>query len=154
MERISQLLLGILMLAATAWGHSAPLGSPTQPVVNVGRIERLENLPSRFVEARPIDVWLPSDYSPMKRYAVISMQDGAGLFDAGQAWNRQAWNRQAWNVHLALSRLMQDGKVQDAIVVGIPNGGKHRYSEDYPDKYLALAPKDVQADYIPWRLRC
>lgn len=154
MERISQLLLGILMLAATAWGHSAPLGSPTQPVVNVGRIERLENLPSRFVEARPIDVWLPSDYSPMKRYAVISVQDGAGLFDAGQAWNRQAWNRQAWNVHLALSRLMQDGKVQDAIVVGIPNGGKHRYSEYYPDKYLALAPKDVQADYIPWRLRC
>ncbi len=149
MERISQLLLGILMLAATAWGHSAPLGSPTQPVVNVGRIERLENLPSRFVEARPIDVWLPSDYSPMKRYAVISMQDGAGLFDAGQAWNRQAWN-----VHLALSRLMQDGKVQDAIVVGIPNGEKYRYSEYYPDKYLALAPKDVQADYIPWRLRC
>ena len=91
MERISQLLLGILMLAATAWGHSAPLGSPTQPVVNVGRIERLENFPSRFVEARPIDVWLPSDYSPMKRYAVISMQDGAGLFDAGPAWNRQAW---------------------------------------------------------------
>ena len=85
----------------------------------------------------------------MKRYAVISMQDGAGLFDAGQAWNRQAWN-----VHLALSRLMQDGTVQDAIVVGIPNGGKHRYSEYYPDKYLALAPKDVQADYIPWRLRC
>jgi enterochelin esterase-like enzyme len=115
MKRISQLLLGILMLAATAWGHSAPLGSPTQPMVNVGRIERLENFPSRFVEARPIDVWLPSDYSPMKRYAVISMQDGAGLFDAGQAWNRQAWK-----VHLALSRLMQDGKVQDAIVVGIP----------------------------------
>lgn len=49
----------------------------------------------------------------MKRYAVISMQGGAGLFDAGQAWNRQARN-----VHLALSRLMQDGKVQDAIVVG------------------------------------
>ncbi len=143
MKRINQLLLGILMLAATAWGHSAPLGSPTQPVVNVGRIERLENFPSRFVEARPIDVWLPSDYSPMKRYAVIYMQDGAGLFDAGQAWNRQAWN-----VHLALSRLMQDGTVQDAIVVGIPNGGKHRYSEYYPDKYLALAPKDVQADYI------
>ena len=143
MKRISQLLLGILMLAATAWGHSAPLGSPTQPVVNVGRIERLENFPSRFVETRPIDVWLPSDYSPMKRYAVIYMQDGAGLFDAGQAWNRQAWN-----VHLALSRLMQDGTVQDAIVVGIPNGGKHRYSEYYPDKYLALAPKDVQADYI------
>ena len=143
MKRIYQHFLGILMTAAISWGHAAPLGSPTQPGVSVGRIERLENFPSRFVQARPIDVWLPSDYSPMKRYAVIYMHDGQGLFDASQAWNKQAWN-----VHLALSRLMQDGKVQDSIVVGIPNGAKYRYSEYYPDKYLALAPQDVRADYV------
>ena len=143
MKRINPLFLGILMMAATSWSHSAPLGLPTQPVVSVGRIERLENFPSRFVEARPIDVWLPSDYSAAKRYAVIYMQDGEGLFDAGQAWNKQAWN-----VHLALSRLMQDGKVQDAIVVGIPNGAKYRYSEYYPDKYLSMEPPDVRADYV------
>ena len=143
MKRVNQLFLGILMVAATSWGHSAPLGSLTQPVVSVGRIERLENFPSAFVEARPIDVWLPSDYAPTKRYAVIYMQDGQGLFDASQSWNKQAWN-----VHLALSRLMQDGKVQDTIVVGVPNGAKYRYSEYYPDKYLALAPQDVRADYV------
>ncbi len=132
-----------MMMAAASLGQLAPLGSLTQPVVKVGRIERLDDFPSRFVEARPIDVWLPSDYSPMKRYAVIYMQDGQGLFDADQTWNKQAWN-----VHLALSRLMNDGKIQDAIVVGIPNGGQHRYSEYYPDKYLALAPQDVRADYV------
>jgi enterochelin esterase-like enzyme len=71
------------------------------------------------------------------------MQDGQGLFDASLTWNKQAWN-----VHLALSKLMQEGKVQDTIVVGIPNGGRHRYSEYYPDKYLALAPQDVRADYV------
>ena len=124
-------------------GQTAPLGSPTQPTVSVGRIERLDHFPSRFVQARPIDVWLPSDYSPQKRYAVLYMHDGQGLFDA-----ELTWNKQAWNVHLALSRLMQDGKVQDTIVVGIPNGGRHRYSEYYPDKYLALAPPDVRADYV------
>ena len=132
-----------MMMAAASLGQLAPLGSLTQPVVKVGRIERLDDFPSRFVEARPIDVWLPSDYSPMKRYAVIYMQDGQGLFDADQTWNKQAWN-----VHLALSKLMNDGKIQDAIVVGIPNGGQHRYSEYYPDKYLALAPQDVRADYV------
>jgi predicted alpha/beta superfamily hydrolase len=137
-----KVFVGILMAAASIWGQTEPLGSPTQPVVSVGRIERLENFQSRFVEARHIDVWLPSDYTPQKRYAVLYMHDGQGLFDANQTWNKQAWN-----VHLALSRLMQNGKVQDTIVVGIPNGGKHRYSEYYPDKYLALAPQDVRDDY-------
>jgi predicted alpha/beta superfamily hydrolase len=136
-------LLGLLMVVAASWTLAEPLGSPIQPVVSVGRIERLDNFPSRFVEARPIDVWLPSDYSPLKRYAVLYMQDGQGLFDASQTWNKQAWN-----IHLALSKLMQSGKVQDTIVVGIPNGGKHRYSEYYPDKYLALAPQDVRMDYV------
>ncbi len=143
MKQIKQLALGFLMVAAASSGHTAPLGSPPQPVVNVGRIERLDNFPSRYVESRSIDVWLPSDYSPTKRYAVIYMQDGQGLFDANQTWNKQAWN-----VHLALSELMKNGKVQEAIVVGIPNGGKYRYSEYYPDKYLALAPQDVRADYV------
>ena len=69
-----------------------------QPVVSVGRIERLEAFPFRHIEARPIDVWLPDDYTPSKRYAVLYMQDGQGLFDASQAWNQQAWN-----VHLALA---------------------------------------------------
>jgi predicted alpha/beta superfamily hydrolase len=143
MKRIKQLFLGVLMLAAAVLGQTAPLGSPTQPVVHVGRIERLDDFPSRFVEARPIDVWLPGDYSPLKRYAVIYMQDGQGLFDADQTWNKQAWN-----VHLALSRLMLDGKVQDTFVVGIPNAAKYRYSEYYPDKYLALAPQEVRTDYL------
>jgi pimeloyl-ACP methyl ester carboxylesterase len=71
------------------------------------------------------------------------MHDGQGLFDASRTWNKQAWN-----VHLALSKLIQEGKVQDTIVVGIPNGGKHRYSEYYPNKYLELAPPDVRVDYV------
>ena len=140
---INKVLLGLLMLVTPIWGQTEPLGSPTQPVVTVGRIERMDNFQSKFVEARHIDVWLPSDYTPQNRYAVLYMHDGESLFDADQAWNKQAWN-----VHLALTRLMLDGKVQDTIVVGIPNGGKYRYSEYYPDKYLALAPPEVRADYV------
>lgn len=139
-----QNFLGALVVIAASWAHAqTPLGSPAQPVVSVGRIERLDGFPSRFVEARPIDVWLPGDYSPLKRYAVLYMHDGQGLFDASQSWNKQAWN-----VHLALSKLMQQGKVQDTIVVGIPNGGRYRYSEYYPDKVLAQAPQSVREDYV------
>ena len=143
MEKIVQICLGVLMVLSASWGQTEPLGSARQPEVKIGRIERLDNFPSRFVEPRPIDVWLPGDYSAAKRYAVLYMQDGEGLFDA-----KQTWNQQAWNVHLALSKLVKDGKVQDTIVVGIPNGGKYRYSEYFPEKYLALAPLDVRSDYV------
>jgi predicted alpha/beta superfamily hydrolase len=43
---------------------------------------------------------------------------------------------------------MQQGRVQDTIVVGIPNNGKYRYSEYYPEKYLALVPDAVREDYV------
>ena len=138
-----KIILGALLATVSFWGPTETLGSPTPPNVSVGRIERQANFQSRFVEARHIDVWLPSDYTPEKRYAVLYMHDGQGLYDANQTWNRQAWN-----VHLAVAKLVQDKKIQDTIVVGIPNGGKYRYSEYFPDKYLALAPQDVRADYV------
>jgi predicted alpha/beta superfamily hydrolase len=73
--------------------------------VRTGRIERLHAVASRHVDARPIDVWLPQDYAPDKRYAVLYMQDGQNLFDASQTWNKSAWN-----VHEALAKLMQQGR--------------------------------------------
>jgi enterochelin esterase-like enzyme len=121
----------------------SPLPWPTAtPEVTVGRIERIDNFPSQYVDPRPIDVWLPPGYDPAKRYAVLYMHDGQMLFDASKSWNKSAWN-----VHLALNKLMQEGKVHDTIVVGIPNNGKYRYSEYYPDKMLARTPAAVREDY-------
>ena len=121
----------------------SPLPWPTvTPEVTVGRIERIDNFPSQYVDPRPIDVWLPPGYDSAKRYAVLYMHDGQMLFDASKSWNKSAWN-----VHVALSKLMQEDKVRDTIVVGIPNNGKYRYSEYYPDKMLALAPAAVREDY-------
>lgn len=130
------LLTPVLSQADAPWPEA-------QPAVTVGRVERLSGVSSAFVDARPIDVWLPADYTPTKRYAVLYMQDGQNLFDASQTWNKAAWN-----VHEALAKLMQQGRVQDTIVVGIPNNGKYRYSEYYPKKYLALLPTEVREDYV------
>jgi len=113
------------------------------PKVAVGKIERLENFRSRYVEARDIDVWLPPGYSPDKRYQVLYMQDGQMLFDATTSWNKQAWN-----VHLNLAALMERGEVADTLIVGIPNAGKYRYSEYFPKKYLAAVPQKLRADYV------
>ena len=131
------------MALVASFGVAAQAWSPVQPAVSVGTIERLDNFGSRYVDARPVDVWLPPGYSPSKRYAVLYMQDGQMLFDASQTWNKASWN-----VHVALSKLIQSDAVQDTIVVGIPNNGKYRYSEYFPDKYLALAPVEVRDDYV------
>jgi enterochelin esterase-like enzyme len=143
MSRIHRILTGVAIMVHSLLAQASLPWSETPPAVRTGRIERLHAVPSRNVDARPIDVWLPHDYAPDKRYAVLYMQDGQNLFDASQTWNKSAWN-----VHEALAKLMQQGEVQDTIVVGIPSNGKYRYSEYYPEKYLALAPQAVRDDYV------
>ena len=141
----------VLVMAAASFGalgrtvtpvQSPPPWSSVAPTVAVGQITRLGPIASRYVDARPIDVWLPPDYSADKRYAVLYMHDGQMLFDASQTWNHAAWN-----VHLAVAKLMEAGEIRDTIVVGIPNNGKYRYSEFYPNAFLALAPKATRDDY-------
>ncbi|MFN4941010.1 MAG: alpha/beta hydrolase-fold protein, partial [Bacteroidota bacterium] len=63
-----------------------PNAAPSQ-----GRIDRLHYFPSTFVTARNVDVWLPSDYNPKKKYGVIYMHDGQNLFDGNSTWNHQEW---------------------------------------------------------------
>jgi enterochelin esterase-like enzyme len=108
--------------------------------VATGRIERLSNFPSRFVDARHIDVWLPEGYTASKRYAVLYMHDGQMLFDAGTTWNKQAWN-----VQDTVQRLINEGRIPDTLVVGVWNNGKYRHSEYFPQKYLPGMPEALRA---------
>ena len=132
-------------LSAWVLGLGLAMNAAAQPLpeVAVGRIERLPDFPSRHVAARHVDVWLPSDYDPAKRYAVLYMHDGQMLFDA-----RTTWNRQAWDVHLAVDRLVRARRIPDTLVVGVWNNGPQRYAEYYPQKVLAMAPEDARREYI------
>ncbi|WP_428509724.1 alpha/beta hydrolase [Roseateles sp.] len=105
------------------------------PQVVVGRVERLANFPSKLVDARHVDVWLPEGYTPAKRYAVLYMHDGQMLFDASTTWNKQAWN-----VQDTVQRLINEGRIPDTLIVGVWNNGKFRHSEYFPQKYLAGMP--------------
>lgn len=109
------------------------------PEVSYGRIERIENFQSQFVTPRTIDVWLPEDYSPTKKYAVLYMHDGQMLYDATQTWNKQAWE-----VDEVLAKLHAENKIQDIIVVGIWNGGATRHSDYFPQKAFELLSKKQQ----------
>lgn len=105
------------------------------PIVASGHIERLADFPSRYVDARHVDVWLPEGYTPAQRYQVLYMHDGQMLFDAATTWNKQAWG-----VDRTVSRLVQEERIAPTIVVGIWNNGKFRHSEYFPQKQLEFMP--------------
>lgn len=139
---IHHLLAGLVLCAC----QSSPSAQPI-PAVSAGRVERLADFPSRHVDARHVDVWLPPGYSAGQRYDVLYMHDGQMLFDSSSTWNKQAWA-----VDVVLARLIAQGSVRPTIVVGIWNNGKFRHSEYFPQKFLASVSPDFrhrfEAEYL------
>jgi predicted alpha/beta superfamily hydrolase len=74
-------------------------------------------------------VWLPANYDKQKKYAVLYMHDGQGLFDASITWNHQSWD-----IDDAITSLVAAHKIKDVIVVGIWNGQTTRHAEYFPQK--------------------
>lgn len=134
-------LLSALLMAVSA--SEVSLAADPMPQVAVGRVERIASFPSRFVDARNVDVWLPEGYKASKRYAVLYMHDGQMLFDG-----RTTWNQQAWNVQDTVQRLISEGRIPDTLVVGIWNNGKFRHSEYFPQKYLPGMPAALRDQFI------
>ncbi len=110
-----------------------------QPTPSSGSIIRIENLTSKYVPARNVDVWLPDNYTPTKKYAVVYMHDGQMLFDSSITWNKQEWG-----VDETVTLLIQQQKIKDCIVVGIWNGGKSRHAEYFPQKPFEALSNDQQ----------
>jgi predicted alpha/beta superfamily hydrolase len=125
------LLYGILMAAMV--GHGGTVAAAEMPTAVpitgpgiTGTLLRHASMPSAHVAARNVDVWLPSGYGadPARRYPVLYMHDGQNLFDPATSYGGVDWA-----VDEALTRLIAEGKVRDAIVVGIWNSPKRR--EEY-----------------------
>jgi predicted alpha/beta superfamily hydrolase len=118
-------------------GALLPMPTFAQPLpkAQLGRLERLPLLPSRHVEPRPIDVWLPAAYDGQRPHAVLYMHDGQMLFDASTTWNKQAWD-----VDTTAQPMINRGALRDFIVVGIHNNGQKRFAEYYPQKFMAHLP--------------
>lgn len=114
------------------------------PVPSLGKIIRHDSFPSQFVTARNVDVWLPDGYSPKKKYAVLYMHDGQMLYDSAINWNKQEWG-----IDETMSRLMNEKKIRECIVVGVWNDGKYRHTDYFPQKpfeSLSAYEKDTLYD--------
>lgn len=135
------LLAGVLACVPLAASAQA------QARVAVGSLERLAMPPSKFIDPRPVEVWLPEGYADKaragKRFKVLYMHDGQMLFDASTTWNRSAWN-----VHEVLARLVREGKVADTIIVGVFNIDKQRYIEYFPQKFVDEMTPAARAAFL------
>jgi predicted alpha/beta superfamily hydrolase len=100
-----------------------------------GQLVRHENFASRHVDSRNVDVWLPPGYEQDKsqRFPVIYMHDGQNLFDPALSYIGVDWG-----IDEAMTRLIREGEVREAIVVGIWNTRK-RAAEYVPQKALTEA---------------
>jgi enterochelin esterase-like enzyme len=117
------------------------------PKVSSGIIKHYEKFESKYVVPRNVDVWLPDGYDSKKKYAVLYMHDGKGLYDSAIMWNKQEWG-----VDEVLGRLLKEGKVKNCIVVGAWNSEGTRHPEYFPQKpYESLS--QIERDTITARLQ-
>ncbi|HEX8560467.1 MAG TPA: alpha/beta hydrolase-fold protein [Pyrinomonadaceae bacterium] len=130
------LLLGA-QAAAQAQARRRPARAETlTPREGVtGTLLRHAQFPSRFVAARNVDVWLPPGYARdrRRRYPVLYMHDGQNLFDP-----KTSYAGVDWGVDEALDRLVEQGVVREAIVVGVWNTPR-RLAEYTPRKAAPAA---------------
>jgi hypothetical protein len=120
------MLLSVILLVSC---NSKPVKKI--PEVSSGKIVRIENFQSKFVDPRNIDIWLPEGYSDTIKYAVIYMHDGQMLFDSTTTWNKQEWQ-----VDEVISELISENKIKETIVVGIFNNNNYRVAEYLPQVAL------------------
>ena len=105
-----------------------------------GLLYRIASFPSKYCTPRPVDIWLPENYSEDKKYAVLYMHDGQNLFDATTTWNAQEWE-----VDEVASQLMNNDITKDFIVVGIHNIPEIRWQDLFPEKamnFLSVEDKE------------
>lgn len=110
----------------------------SKKVAKSGTLIRWPQVPSQYVQPRDVQVWLPKDYDPAKRYKVIYMMDGQNIFDPSP------WSHADWGVLDTLPGLIADGKVPPAIVVAVDNIPA-RTAEYMPRHIYDILPPDYQA---------
>jgi predicted alpha/beta superfamily hydrolase len=121
---------------------------------SVGRVEKVPGFWSpQLGNARALLIYLPPSYNEnrAKHYPVVYMHDGQNLFDA-----RTAFGGVEWQVDETMNRLVGEGRVREAIVVGVENTAR-RIDEYTPsrDPGYGGGEGDVYLDFLvqdimPW----
>jgi len=125
--------------------------------MSAGRLEHYKPFYFKLIAPRPVDVWLPDavKLNTQERYPVIYMHDGQNLFDP-----ETSFLGVDWGMADAVDRLIREGLIPPAIVVGIWSAtargreyGPAKAVNDYASpaerkKYLRDFGKPVSDDYL------
>ncbi len=137
----SCLLLALAHAAFAQRRAQAPAPKDVAGEGVTGSLKRYALFTSKFVLPRNVDVWLPPGYSRNRRarYPVLYMHDGQNLFDP-----RTSYGGVDWGVDETMTRLIDQGVLREAIVVGVWNT-QRRVAEYMPRKAVASAStKDLK----------
>lgn len=101
-----------------------------------GLVFRYPNFPTKFTDARNVDVWLPPGYVNTidQRYAVLYMHDGQNLFN-----QRDSLSGVEWGVDEMMTRLTNENRIRKTIVVAIWSTPR-RMLEFMPQKAFTKNP--------------
>lgn len=96
---------------------------------------------------RDLLVWLPPGYDAPENkgrtYPVLYMMDGQNIFEALPGLPAE------WGVDETAQRLIESGKVEPLIIVGVPHAGEHRLTEYLPVGQIQNQSGDGDA-FVEW----
>lgn len=96
---------------------------------------------------RDVMVWLPPGYekpeNAKRQYPVLYMQDGQNVF------LKMPTTPDEWGADETATRLINEGKVEPMIIVGVPHAGKARATEYLPIELLEGVPARGK-QYASW----
>lgn len=127
----------MLLISACAIPQSNPSPQPAELV-------ELTAHPSKHVKPRNISIWLPPGYSATSPtpYPVIYAHDGQNLFEPGRSYGGVEWQ-----LDETANRLMSDGTLRPAIIVGIWNTSD-RWQEYAPQKVTESLTGDTASEWL------
>ena len=140
--RIQAVVAAILLLSSCGVDKVAGTvgdGDPDKPAVSAGKLDFYPDFESKsgLITPRNVYVWVPDNYSKSRKYAVVYMSDGQNLFDA-----EKMFNHQEWRVDETFGGLMEEGKIQNCIVVAVASSFRTRSQEYFPeDVYDLYSPE-------------
>lgn len=107
---------GEILSQITCWADEQPEGVNMKE--RLGKIQLIEDFYSPQLDnTRSVIVYLPPSYEKQKSklYPVLYMHDGQNLFDAETSYSGE------WGVDEVMEKMVADGEIEEAIVVGIYN---------------------------------
>lgn len=129
--------LGLAFFAGLLATEVHAASEPTKVVGSgvEGEVYKYPQVASKLVASRDVWVWLPPSYGSAtgRRFPVLYMHDGQNVFDPATSMNKTDWG-----VDEAMTQLIAQGAVREAIVVAVGNTALRR--EEYmPQKAVEWA---------------